>query len=74
MNSIGAEYTLVNNEVDPMAKEGVRIDALVGLRNQALKPLLDHSYRYAPETTVIFLNDVALCMEDILELLRCVDR
>ncbi|KAF2497149.1 alpha-1,3-mannosyltransferase CMT1 [Lophium mytilinum] len=68
--SIGVEYTFATNETDPMAKEGVRIEVLAGLRNQALKPLLENPNSYAPETTVIFLNDVALCMEDILELIH----
>ncbi|KAF2801754.1 alpha-1,3-mannosyltransferase CMT1 [Mytilinidion resinicola] len=70
ITAIGAEYTFVTNEIDPMAKGGNRIEALATLRNQALKPLLDQPHRYDPDTTIIFLNDIALCTEDILELIH----
>jgi alpha-1,3-mannosyltransferase len=55
--------------------EGSRIERLAALRNLALQPLLDMhmpdlaGIRTTSEnTTVVFLNDVAACPEDILEL------
>ncbi|KAG8159285.1 hypothetical protein KVR01_010946 [Diaporthe batatas] len=38
------------------------------MRNLVLKPMLDNRRLYSEDTTIIFLNDVAICMEDILEL------
>jgi alpha-1,3-mannosyltransferase len=52
------------------SSEGDRIARLAALRNMALQPLLDEPQRYpsSADTTVIFINDVAICPEDILEL------
>lgn len=47
-----------------------RIEGLSGLRNLALEPLLNNSTRYSPDTAVVFVNDVAICMEDMLELVH----
>jgi alpha-1,3-mannosyltransferase len=64
-------YTLTTNAIDPKAETGVdRIEALVILRNQALHPLISSTDFFDPDTTVLFINDVALCMEDILELIH----
>lgn len=52
------------------SSEGDRIARLAALRNMALQPLLDEGERYSRNTTVEFLNDVAVCPEDILELLH----
>ncbi|KAK2628501.1 hypothetical protein QTJ16_001604 [Diplocarpon rosae] len=63
---IGAAYHFVSTDLDPL--KGERITILAEIRNLALKPLvqsLDLS-----DTTVIFLNDVALCSDDILELIH----
>ncbi|KAL8808005.1 MAG: hypothetical protein Q9200_004447 [Gallowayella weberi] len=64
---MGAQYFLQTNEVNPRAEGGDRIEALAELRNQALQPLID--LHAGLETTVVFINDVAICMEDILELI-----
>ncbi|KAL8733973.1 MAG: hypothetical protein Q9166_001734 [cf. Caloplaca sp. 2 TL-2023] len=66
---IGAKYFLQTNEVNPRAEGGNRIKALSELRNQALQPLIDNHMEGDTDTTVIFINDVAICMEDILELI-----
>ncbi|KAI4233458.1 MAG: hypothetical protein L6R40_007055 [Gallowayella cf. fulva] len=63
---IGATYFLQTNEVNPRADGGDRIKALSDLRNQALQPLLDT--HLGGDIDVLFINDVAICMEDILEL------
>ncbi len=66
---IGAKYYFNSSDTNPTV--GDRIEGLAELRNQALQPLLDHADKATPNsTTVIFLNDVALCMEDILELIH----
>lgn len=58
-------YNLTTTDVDP--KTGDRIGALARLRNLALEPLLSDP-RAGRATTVVFLNDVAACPEDVLEL------
>ncbi|KAI9733145.1 MAG: hypothetical protein M1834_003692 [Cirrosporium novae-zelandiae] len=71
MEPIGVKYFFVTNEIDPLSHDiGNRVEALAELRNQALRPLVDHPDQYSTNTTVLFLNDVSLCMEDILELIH----
>lgn len=66
---MGANYYFNSSDIDPT--EGDRIKALAELRNQALQPLLDRTdHTFTDATTVIFINDVAICMEDILELIH----
>ncbi len=70
LTALGVPYHLVvSNPIDP--SQGARIPQLAKLRNLALQPLLDNPSRFSAEnTTVIFLNDVVICPEDILELLH----
>ena len=68
MDRIGTRYFFTPSDIDPETDH--RIEALAKLRNLALQPLVDHSKEYDPEVAVIFLNDVAICMEDILELIH----
>ena len=70
VEEMGAQYILATNELNPKEKGVDRIKALAALRNQALQPLIDHPDQYSPDTTVIFINDVSLCPEDILELVH----
>lgn len=72
---LGASYFFASSSIDPYATPndaggGGRIQALAELRNLALAPLVDHPEQYDPGATVIFLNDVAICTEDILELVH----
>ncbi|KAL8759845.1 MAG: hypothetical protein Q9199_000492 [Rusavskia elegans] len=73
LDLMGVKYFLQTNEVNPMAKGGDkdrdRIKALSEIRNQALQPLIDLHLEADTDVTVVFLNDVAICMEDILELI-----
>ena len=69
MDRIGVKYFLQTNEIDPH-KSGDRIKALADLRNQALQPLIDLHLGTNTDVTVVFLNDVAICREDILELIH----
>jgi alpha-1,3-mannosyltransferase len=77
LQSLGITYHFSTTTIDP--KQGDRISALAQLRNLALQPLLAETTnpslapskkRYTADTTITFLNDVAICPEDILELLH----
>jgi len=65
---IGAKYFFTSSDLNP--EDGDRIKALAGLRNQALEPLARHPELYSPEATVVFVNDVSICFQDILELVH----
>lgn len=66
IEALGTEYFFETSDVDP--KQGDRIVGLAALRNAALQPMLDDKRQYSDDTTIIFINDVAICMDDILEL------
>ena len=72
IESMGARYFFTSNNINPGKedKSANRISALAELRNIALLPLVEHAKDYSPNATVVFLNDVAICMEDILELIH----
>lgn len=64
------DITYYYNSSDINPQKGDRISKLAQLRNLALQPLLDKlRHRTAPSTTVLFINDVSLCPEDILEII-----
>ncbi|KAK4235105.1 glycosyltransferase [Achaetomium macrosporum] len=70
---LGTTYYFSTSDINP--KEGNRIEKLARLRNMAVQPIFDDANaptkRFsADNTTVIFLNDVAICAEDILELIH----
>ncbi|AEO64631.1 glycosyltransferase family 69 protein [Thermothielavioides terrestris NRRL 8126] len=75
LEALGTTYYFSTSDINP--KEADRIKRLAALRNLAIQPILDAA-RSAPNnekkptfssnTTVVFLNDVAICAEDILEL------
>jgi alpha-1,3-mannosyltransferase len=70
LEKLGAKYILQTSDLNPHDGARDRIDALSELRNLALSDLISHPSHYAADTTVIFSNDVALCVEDILELVH----
>lgn len=70
IEGIGATYFFNSSDLEPGAPNQDRVQTLAALRNQALEPLMQHSDRCSPETTIIFLNDVSICMQDILELIH----
>ena len=70
IEQMGANYFFGTNDVDPKAEGGNRIKSLADLRNQAVQPLVDYADQYSSESTVVFINDVSICMEDILELIH----
>ncbi|KXH64434.1 alpha-1,3-mannosyltransferase CMT1 [Colletotrichum nymphaeae SA-01] len=67
IEKLGTEYHFSRSDLDPGA--GDRIPKLAELRNMALAPLVSGGPgKYAADAVVLFLNDVAICLEDILEL------
>lgn len=72
LTKLGVNFYLTTNDIDPKSGDSVdRIDALARLRNQALKPLVDSERSlYSRDAIVLFLNDIILCADDILELLH----
>ena len=71
MERIGVKYSIITSDINPTGDKGSgRIQALAELRNLALKPLVDHADQFSQNATIVFLNDVAICMEDILELIH----
>lgn len=69
LEQLGAKYFVGDNDVDPKDGKRDRIAALADLRNQAIEPLITQPDLFDMDATVVFINDVALCMDDILELL-----
>jgi alpha-1,3-mannosyltransferase len=69
-------HLVLGSEIDPLAEGTQRFAALAELRNLALAPLRAEPERYLgsgdrdDESTVIFINDVAICPDDILELVH----
>ncbi|PTB53201.1 glycosyltransferase family 69 protein [Trichoderma harzianum CBS 226.95] len=68
LESLGVTYYFESSAIDP-SKDN-RVARLAQLRNKALAPLLDLNGKATSDTTVIFLNDVSACSEDILELVH----
>ncbi|KAI0844235.1 alpha-1,3-mannosyltransferase CMT1 [Daldinia vernicosa] len=82
LKDLGIAYYVQSSNIDP--KTGERIGKLAQLRNLALSPLLSlassmqdtnpnpsqSSLMPNTNTTIVFLNDVAICISDILELVH----
>jgi alpha-1,3-mannosyltransferase len=68
LESIGTTYYF--NSSDIGQRVGERVEALAKLRNLALEPLINDPERYSTNATVVFINDVSVCMEDTLELIH----
>lgn len=62
-------HFMLSNGIRPLDGEGLRFKKLAELRNMALQPLLDGPDQHR-NATVVFINDVAICLEDILELIH----
>ncbi|KJZ77543.1 hypothetical protein HIM_03267 [Hirsutella minnesotensis 3608] len=62
----GINYNLTSLSFEPNAAN--RTARLAEFRNEALRPLYSDPARAHENATVIFLDDVAICTEDILEL------
>lgn len=66
--AMNVTYYFSTSDVDPLKSGNDRITELAILRNLVLDPLVRQPELYDPDTTVIFLNDVSICTDDILEL------
>ncbi|KIX93413.1 uncharacterized protein Z520_10832 [Fonsecaea multimorphosa CBS 102226] len=66
--ALNVTYYFRTSDIDPLEKGRDRVTQLAKLRNLALAPLITQQDKYAKETSVIFLNDVSICTDDILEL------
>lgn len=69
LEHMGVSYFFSCNDMQPGGDGMERISALAELRNSALKPLTSHPEQFDATTTLVFLNDIAPCAEDILELI-----
>lgn len=66
LKDLGIAYFFLSSTIDP--SEGNRVERLAHLRNLALEPLWSQPTFASEQTTILFLNDVAICPEDVLEL------
>ncbi|ROT36122.1 hypothetical protein SODALDRAFT_337264 [Sodiomyces alkalinus F11] len=68
LEQLGFSYFYESSDINPA--KGDRIRKLAQLRNLALHPLFNDETknRTSAATTVLFINDVAACAEDLLEL------
>lgn len=62
---VRTHFVLSVDDIDPSTD--ARFARLATLRNMALRPLVDEPERYR-DATVLFINDVAACPDDLLEL------
>ncbi|KAM0234497.1 hypothetical protein ACHAPO_006386 [Fusarium lateritium] len=68
LEELGIRYFYNNSVINP--SKGPRIRKLAQLRNLALEPLFKEKVPASDETTVLFINDVAACPDDLLELVH----
>jgi alpha-1,3-mannosyltransferase len=69
-DSLGLDYFFNSSDINPLENGVDRIQALAELRDLALQPLINHEAEFNENATVVFLNDVAACPDDILELIH----
>ncbi|KAH6613715.1 cryptococcal mannosyltransferase 1-domain-containing protein [Chaetomium sp. MPI-SDFR-AT-0129] len=76
LKKLGIRYHFTTSPINPQSPNG-RIPALADLRNVALQPLFDAAspsssspVTITPDTTILFLNDIAACPDDLLELIH----
>ena len=70
MSDLGVTYFLHESDLNPLREGTDRVETLAELQNLALSLLTNNPEDFHPDTTVIFINDVSLCTEDVLELLH----
>ncbi|KIX01849.1 uncharacterized protein Z518_09576 [Rhinocladiella mackenziei CBS 650.93] len=68
MEAMNVTYYFSTSDIDPLKQGNDRITELAKLRNLVLDPLIRQPELYDPDATVIFLNDVSICADDIMEL------
>jgi alpha-1,3-mannosyltransferase len=70
LKDTGLRYTLQTSSIDPLATGNDRIQSLAALRNLALQPFVSQPHHFAANATVVFVNDVILCADDVLEIIH----
>lgn len=65
---LGIDFVYTRSDIN--TTDPGRIKKLAKLRNMALQPLYDDPARFHPDVSVVFLNDIAVCPNDILELVH----
>ncbi|KAF2655392.1 glycosyltransferase family 69 protein [Lophiostoma macrostomum CBS 122681] len=70
ISKLGSRYIFRTSAINPAEQGRDRVQRLALLRNLAINDLLEHPDAYDPATTIIFLNDISVCAEDILELVH----
>lgn len=66
MDKLGVPLYLQTSDINP--RHGDRIGKLAKLRNLALEPMMADAAKWDHDATIVFINDVAACTDDILEL------
>jgi alpha-1,3-mannosyltransferase len=69
LKDTGLSYTLQTSDIDPLAS-GNRIQHQATLRNLALQPFISKPDSFAADATIVFVNDIILCAEDVLEIIH----
>ena len=63
-------YIFTTNGINPKAGANIdHIETFATLRNQALYPLIFFTNSFDFDTIILFINDIALCIKDILKLI-----
>ena len=68
IEALGVTYYFGTSDLNPLGKGHDRVTDLARLRNFALAPLLAKDHQWSVDATVVFINDVSICTDDILEL------
>lgn len=68
IEALNTTYHLGTSVIDPLKKGHDRVTELARLRNLALAPFFATDHQWSTDATVVFLNDVSVCTDDILEL------
>jgi hypothetical protein len=68
IRAMNVTYYFSTSDIDPLKDGNDRITELAKLRNLVLDPLIQQPHMYSPDASVVFLNDVSICSDDILEL------
>ena len=69
LKELGLQYRLQQTDVNPHEEGKDRIEELAKLRDAAMAPLVKEKDLFVSDPVTLFINDIALCPQDILELL-----
>lgn len=69
IEALNVTYYFGISDIDPLKTGNDRVTELAKLRNLAVAPLFTKRQQWSTDATVIFVNDVSICTDDILELI-----